>query len=383
MKIDTNFVTTTLQKLVQINSINPMLSSCAPGEKEICNYIADVLKNLNLNPEIHEVDKNRYNITAVIKGTGNGKSLMLNAHTDTVGVEKMRDPFSGKISEGKLYGRGAYDMKASIAAMLTAAKALVDNEVKLEGDLVFAFVADEEYDSIGTKKLLKTITTDGAIITEPSNLDICIAHRGFGLYEIKTIGKVAHGGRPDLGIDANLHMGKILHELNELSQELKNATPHPSLGIPSLHVPVINGGTEPFTYAGECKITLERRTVPGNTADESLAEINRIIEKIATENESFKAEVKQIMWRDPFETTKESELVKKLYNSSKEVLNREPVFIGHTWWEDSALTAKEGIDTVIMGPRGEGLHTTNEWVDIESVNELAEILFQTAIDYCK
>ncbi|MCF8242846.1 MAG: ArgE/DapE family deacylase [Melioribacteraceae bacterium] len=383
MKIDKNFVITTLQKLVRINSINPMLSSGTPGEKEICCYIADVLKTLNLNPEIQEISKNRFNVTAVIKGTGSGKSLLLNAHTDTVGVENMNDPFSGKISDGKLFGRGAYDMKGSIAAMLAAAKAMVDNKTQLKGDLVIAFVADEEYDSIGTNHLLKTLKTDGAIITEPSNLDICIAHRGFGLYEIITKGKVAHGGRPDLGIDANMQMGKILHELNKISQELKKKEPHALLGRPSLHIPVIGGGTEPFTYSGKCKIILERRTIPGNKDEECLAEINNIIEKLSEEDQQFDAQVKQIMWRDPFETSKESELINKLSNSSKSVLNKEPVYIGHAWWEDSALTAKKGIDTVIIGPRGEGLHTANEWVEIESVNELAEILYQTAINFCK
>lgn len=383
MKTDKNFAINTLQKLVQINSVNPMLSSGAPGEKEICNYIADVLKKLNLNPEIQNIAKNRYNVTATIKGVGNGKSLMLNAHTDTVGVENMEDPFSGKISDGKLFGRGAYDMKGSIAAMLAAAKAIVDNKIELEGDLVLAFVADEEYDSIGTEHLLTTIKTDGAIITEPSNLDICIAHRGFGLYEVITKGKVAHGGRPDIGIDANMHMGKLLNELHKLSQDLKDKEPHPLLGKPSLHVPVINGGTEPFTYSGECKITLERRTIPGNKEKECLAEIKNIIEKLSAEDQSFKAEVKQIMWRDPFEANKESKLVKKLSDSSKLVLNKEPDYIGHTWWEDSALTDKAGIDTVVIGPKGEGLHTANEWIDLDSVNELAEILYLTVIDYCQ
>lgn len=383
MKIDKNFTLNSLQKLVQINSVNPMLSSGAPGEKEICYYIADILKSLNLNPEIQQIDKTRFNVLATIKGSGGGKSLMLNAHTDTVGVDNMSEPFSGKIVDGKLYGRGAYDMKGSIAAMLAAAKTIVDNKIEPEGDLVLAFVADEEYDSIGTEHLLKKIKTDGAIITEPSNLDICIAHRGFGLYEITTKGKVAHGGRPDLGIDANMHMAKVLLELNKLLQTLNEMKPHPLLGNPSLHVPVIKGGTEPFTYSGQCKINLERRTLPGITHEESLTQINNIIDKLSADDKKFKAEVKQIMWRDPFETNKNSEIVKSLFNSAKSVLGNDPNFIGHTWWEDSALTDKAGIDTVVIGPKGEGLHTANEWVDLDSVNELAKILYQTAIDYCK
>ncbi len=368
--------------MVKINSVNPGLVANAPGEKEIAEYIAHNLQQIGIQPVIDELSKNRYNVIGVIKGTGNGKSLMFNGHTDTVSVENMKNPFSAKISGGKLYGRGAYDMKGGLAAMLAAAKGIVDNEIELKGDLVLAFVADEEYDSIGTEELLKEVHTDGAIVTEPSNLNICIGHRGFGLFEITTKGKVAHGGRPDEGIDANLQMGKVLNELKYLSDELTKKEPNPLLGKPSMHVPVMNGGTEPFTYAGECKITVEWRSIPGETSEEILGKIEKIIQKLSDEDEKFNAIVKQVMWRNPFETNKSNEIVKCLDGSVKEVTGKEPNYIGHNWWEDSALLGEEGIDTVIIGPKGAGLHTENEWVEINSLVKLSEILLMTAVEYC-
>lgn len=381
-KIDEKFLIEILTGMVKINSVNPGLVPNAPGEKEIVEYIAHHLSQIGIETVIDEIDNNRYNVTGVIKGSGDGKSLMFNGHTDTVSVEKMENPFSAEISDGKLYGRGSYDMKGGLAAMLTAAKALVESKIELKGDLVLAFVADEEYDSKGTEKLLEKIITDGAIVTEPSDLNVCIGHRGFGLFEITTTGKVAHGGRPDEGIDANMQMGKVLNELKHLSDELNNMEPNPLLGKPSLHVPVINGGTEPFTYSGECKITVEWRSVPGDTSKEVLDKLHKIIQKLSDEDEKFNASIKKVMWRDPFETNKSNEIVKCLAGSVKNVTGKEPNYIGHNWWEDSGLIGEQGIDTVIIGPEGAGLHTENEWVEINSVLMLSEILLKTAVEYC-
>ncbi len=367
---------------MQINSVNPMLSANAPGEKQIAAYIAQRLQQLGIESEVEEIEENRFNVTAVLKGSGGGKSLMLNAHIDTVGVANMPNPFSANILEGKLFGRGAYDMKGSAAAMISAAKKIVENNVELKGDLVLAFVADEEYDSIGTEHLLTKVRTDGAIVTEPSNLNVCIGHRGFGLFEITTVGKVAHGGRPDIGIDANMQMGKVLAKLSELKTKLQNSKGNQLLGKPSLHVPVLRGGTEPFTYAGECKIKVEWRSIPGETLKETMKRITKIVEDLAAEDETFNAKVNNIMWRSPFETNKENLIVKTLAKSVSKITNVDADYIGHTWWEDSALIAEKGIDTVIIGPKGEGLHTANEWVDIESVEQLSEILFQTINEFC-
>ncbi len=382
VNLDKQFLVSLLQQLVGINSINPGLVEGAPGEGDISRYIHQTLQGLKVNSVLEEIESGRYNVTALIEGTGGGKSLVVNAHTDTVGVEGMADPFSGNVKDGRLYGRGSMDMKASIAAMLAMAKFITENDIQLKGDLILSFVADEEFGSIGTEHFLEHYSADAAIVTEPTSLDICLAHKGFGLYTITTAGKAAHGGRPDLGIDANRHMGKILAELDKVSSELKQRSPHPLLGVPSLHVPVIKGGSEPFTYAGECTAKVERRSLPEESDSEILATFEDIIRKLSEEEEDFHATVSCEIWRDAFEADSSSAIVSQLSESVKGITGRAPSYIGHHWWEDSGLFGKAGMDTVIIGPHGEGLHTTEEWVDIESAVRLAEILTHTARKYC-
>lgn len=382
INLDKRYLIETLQQLVRINSVNPMLVPGAPGEEEIGAFLAQTLRNMNLEPEIDRLEPGRVNVTGILKGSGGGRSLMINAHMDTVGVHNMEDPFSASISEGRLFGRGAEDMKGSIAATLTMTKALVENKIQLKGDLIIAFVADEEYGSIGTERLLEKYKTDASIVTEPTELDICVAHKGFGLFECITTGKAAHGGSPKEGIDANMHMGRILAELDRLSQKLRDTSPHPLLGVPSLHIPVINGGSEPFTYAETCKMQLERRTLPGETLGEVLSEFDTIIKKLSAQNDTFKATIKPVLWRDPFESDKTNKIVTALSGSVKDVTGSEPSYIGHSWWEDSGLIGKAGIDTVIIGPKGAGLHTGKEWVDIQSVLDLAGILLKVTMKFC-
>jgi acetylornithine deacetylase len=382
IQLDHQFLIHTLQQLIRINSVNPSLDPHAPGEAKIGSFLAQTLKNMNLKPKIHHLEPGRVNVTTVIKGTGGGRSLMINGHMDTVGIYNMKEPFSGTISEGKIFGRGSIDMKAGIAAALTLVKALVEHKIKLKGDLIIAFVADEEYASIGTEHLVKVYQTDAAIVTEPTGLDICLAHKGFGLFEFSTTGKAAHGSLPEEGIDANMHMGMIMTELNRLSHKLQSTSSHPLLGRPSLHVPVIKGGTEPFTYAENCKMKMEIRTLPRDTLEKTLSELNAIIKKLSARIDNFNAAVKPIMWRDPYEIDKTNKIVTKLFDSVKGVTGRKPSYIGHPWWEDSSLLGKAGMDTVIIGPKGGGLHAKKEWVDIRSVIDLAGILYKTTLNYC-
>jgi acetylornithine deacetylase len=382
LTIDRGFLIETLQKLVQINSVNPGLVPGNPGEYEIGAYITEVLRRIGLDPQFHEVKPDRVNVLATLKGSGGGRSLMLNGHMDTVGVEGMEEPFSGRIRDGRVYGRGAQDMKGSIAGMTAVFKALIDADIRLKGDLVFAAVADEEYRSIGTEALVQTVKTDAAVVTEPTGLDVCLAHRGFGLFEFETMGRAVHGSQYQNGIDANIHMGRILKELDSLSQKLAKAPGHPLLGPPSLHVPVIKGGSELFIYSERCKISVERRTLPGEAFEDTKKEMDSILSRLSATDRKFHATVKPILFRNAYEISPDSEIVKLVTQSVKQVLGRDPGYVGHHWWEDSALLAESGIETAIFGPKGEGIHSHEEWVDIQSVVDFAEILTCIAIQYC-
>lgn len=185
-------------------------------------------------------------------------------------------------------------------------------------------MADEEFESAGTKQLVENYTTDAAIVTEPTNLDICLAHRGFGVYEITTWGKTAHGGNHNNGIDANTKMGLLLAELNTLTNKLLNKKAHPLLDQASLHVPVVKGGRSLFIYADRCKIKVERRTLPGETEEDIIKELEDIINDLAKKDENFKASIEPIMWREPYEISRQSAVVQTLRECATNVLNRPP-----------------------------------------------------------
>jgi acetylornithine deacetylase len=383
LKIDRDYTVRTLADLVRINSINPSIAPDGPGEAEIAAYVAAALGALGLETAVHEPERRRPTAVGTLRGAGGGRSLMLNAHADTVGVEGMPEPFSAFIRDGKLYGRGAHDMKGSLASSIGAAKALVDAGVRLRGDLVIAAVADEEYGSLGTADLIERYRVDAAIVTEPTNLDICLAHKGYVWIEVETIGKAAHGSRFTEGVDANMRMGRFLAELDKLERSLRAGPAHPLVGPPSLHAAIVSGGSGLSTYAAACTLKIERRTIPGETEADSVGEIQAIVDRLAAADPTFRAKVKPFFARHPFEVSPGAEIVKVLGRAARETLGHQPAFVGDTPWMDSALLADAGIETVVMGPCGAGEHSIEEWVDLESVIAMAEILARTAIAYCE
>jgi len=381
--IDKTYLTKLTQELIRIDSINPSLTPNGNGEAEIGKFVADQLKELGLEVTVSEIAPGRVNTVGVLKGSGGGKSLLLNAHMDTVGVEGMTiDPFGGELKYGRVYGRGSQDMKGSLAAMIAAVKAIVDAGIRLRGDLLITAVADEEHSSIGTEALVKEYKADGAIVTEPTDMHLCRAHRGFIWFEVETIGRVAHGSRYNEGIDANMRMGRFLAELEKLEQELLQRTPHELAGPPSLHAALLQGGTEISKYAGSCKLTIERRTVPGETVEGATAELQAIIDRLAAQDSTFKATVKATFWREPFEVREDAEIVQIMDKALDKRLGHHPEHTGQTFWTDAALISDTGAETVLLGPVGYGLHSAEEWVAMKSVVDLAYVLAETAIQYC-
>jgi acetylornithine deacetylase len=382
VRIDHSYTLDTLARLVQINSVNPTLAPGAPGESEIAAFIAGSLRACGLAAEIHEPEPGRCSVVGRLAGTGGGHSLMLNAHCDTVDVRGMAEPFSGAIRDGKLYGRGAFDMKGSLAACMSAAKALKDAGVQLRGDVVVAAVADEEYGSLGTRDLIGRVKVDAAIVTEPTALEVCLAHKGYLWIEVVVEGRAAHGSKFELGIDANMKMGLFLARLNQLEIDLRTRTPHRLVGPPSLHAAMLNGGTGLSTYAPSCTLHIERRTVPGETEAQATAEIQAIVDELSDSDMDFSASVRTYFVRDPFEVAEDAAIVRAADRAVEKVRGRAPAHIGDTPWMDAALLQAAGVETVVLGAGGTGAHADVEWVDTESVVKLAEILVETAIDYC-
>lgn len=383
LQVDRDFLVGTLRELVRINSINPSLAPGGAGEAEIAAYVAGALRRIGMEVTTHETAPRRLSVVGRLQGRGGGKSLMLNAHTDTAGVEGMPQPFAAEVRDGKMRGRGAYDMKGSLAASIAAVKALADGGAQLSGDVLLAAAADEEYASMGTAQVIRHHKVDAAIVAEPTEMNVCIAHKGFVWIEIETTGRAAHGSRFDEGIDANMRMGRVLAELEKLERDLRSRKGHFLLGPPSLHAATIRGGTELSMYSARCTLQIERRTVPGESEAQVLSEINTIVDRLSAADSSFNAVVSTLLVRDPFSVQPEAEIVQTITRAAADVLGHVPDLIGLPFWMDAALLSAAGVPTVVMGPVGAGAHSKDEWVDIQSAVDLAAVLAQTAVDYCQ
>ncbi|MEM9935079.1 MAG: ArgE/DapE family deacylase [Bacteroidota bacterium] len=371
-----------LSELISIASVNPNLSRNGTGEYKIASFLQSYLQQMGLEVHFQKISDQQANVVGVWKGTGGGKSLMLNGHLDTVGVEGMEiSPFDPVLDKGKMFGRGAIDMKSGVCAQIMAVKLLMDTGISLAGDVIISCVADEEHMSKGTFKLLDSFTADAAIVTEPTDLGIVLAHKGFVWQKIRVIGRAAHGSKPDLGVDAIMKAGNILCAIHDFEeQELKKRV-HPLLGRASVHASTIEGGTEMSIYPDKCVLELERRTLPGEYIEHVHAETENILNELRKRDPQLQVELSSYLERLPLEVDPEHPIVKSLSKSHKRKLGAAP-FQGVTFWTDAALISQKGIPTVIFGPSGGGLHAAIEYVEMESVYQTAEILAHTLLDYC-
>jgi acetylornithine deacetylase len=361
-------LTELLRQLVAIDSVNPSLVPGGAGEAAIARFVAEWLERAGLEVSLEEAAPGRPNVIGVARGRGGGRTLLLNAHTDTVGVAGMELPHEPRLEDGRLFGRGAYDMKAGLAAAMLA----VASAPRLAGDVVLAAVADEEAAASGTKALLASgRRVDAAIVTEPTELDVAIAHKGFAGFEIETTGRAAHGSRPERGIDAIARMGPILVELQALADRLQRGSRHRLLGASSLHTSLIEGGQEYSSYPERCLLTGEWRTLPDQLPADVEAQLLELIARSDTD-----AELRLLFAGDPFEVAEDEEIVQLVHRHAGTAITGVP------YWADSALLAAAGIPTVLFGPRGGGEHETVEWVELASVERLQDVLLATARDYC-
>jgi len=383
IQINRKGLLTLTQNLIQIDSVNPSLSGRGTGEAIIARYIGAYLTKLGLTVRFQEIEKNRVNVIGILKGTGGGPSLMLNGHTDTVGADRMEiDPFLAEKKGGKIYGRGALDMKAGVAALMMAVQTIIAAGITLKGDVILTLVADEEYASIGTEAVVDEYTADAAIICEPTDLDIVIAHKGFAWIKIEIFGHAAHGSLPHRGIDAIVKAGKVLAAVDELGKTELSRKRHPLLGSPSIHASLIEGGTELSTYPDYCKIELERRNLPGEDCKAVTAEIQDLLRNIRRQDDQFKADFDVFFFRPAFEISPDQPIVQTISRSYESTFDKPPRFEGMRAWLDSAILAQAGIPAVIFGPSGDGAHAAVEYVDEKSVIATTHVLVRSIIDFC-
>ncbi|NKE61504.1 ArgE/DapE family deacylase [Lentzea sp. PSKA42] len=366
-----------LAELIAIDSVNPDLVPGGNGERAVADFCAEWFEANNF--EVHRLEQRagRPSLVAIRKGTGGGRSLMLNGHIDTVGTAGYDgDPLKPEIKDGRMFGRGTFDMKGGVAAMMVAAAKATERP--LRGDVIVACVADEEHGSFGTAEVLTAFTADAAIVTEPSHLEVTLAHKGFVWFDVEIEGRAAHGSRPELGVDAIVKAGHFLVALDRLGQDLADGPQHHLLGTGTVHASLINGGEEASTYPSSCKITLERRTVPGEPPQHVEDELTTILDHLTGTVPGFSAKLTRGLARDPFEADPQAAIVRALIAN----LGEPPVIRAEPFWTDCALLDRAGIPCVLFGVDGAGAHAATEYVDLASLDRLTEVLTGTITDFC-
>ncbi len=368
------------RRLVSIESVNPTLAPGGSGEGEIARFVAAWAEDAGLTSETIPSADGRPSV--IVRGlrTGAGPTLMLCGHLDTVGLGAMERPLEPRLDGDRLLGRGAYDMKAGLAAALVACRDA--SRAGVNGQVLVAAVADEEHASLGIQAVLEHVTADAAIITEPTELAIGIAHRGFAWVEIEIVGKAAHGSRPHLGVDAIFRTGPVIAALEAYNAGLQGAA-HPLLGPPLLHASLITGGSEIATIPDRVLLSVERRTIPGEMPAMVQAEIDSVLDACRAADPALRASARVTLARDPFEIDAADPFVDLVRTAAAGVLGFPPAIEGLSFWADSAFTAAAGIPTVLFGPVGAGAHADDEWVSAESVIACADVLTATARAFCR
>jgi acetylornithine deacetylase len=361
--------------------VNPSLVPGAAGESAIADAIAHALRRARLDVIVEEALPGRPNVVGVLEGRDRGPSLMLCGHTDTVGVEGMEQPFTPVVRDGRLYGRGSQDMKGGLAAMIAAAAAIASRGLR-KGRVVVACVADEEYASAGADRLVETWTADAAIVTEPTDLCIGTAHKGFSAAEVVVRGRAAHGSRPAEGRDAIVRMGRVLSRLEALDRALAAGRRDPLVGAGSVHASVIHGGGELSSYPARCTLQFERRTIPGEDADVSVREMQAILTGLADEDPEFSADVSPLLARPPYAIDAAHPLVSALGAACAEA-QLEPRLRGLSFWTDAAVLAGAGVPSALFGPGGAGLHGAVEYVNLSDVESCRDVLVGAVRRWCE
>ena len=360
-------------ELVGIDSINPTLVPGAAGETEIVEFLADRLGSDGFDISIVEPPgmSGRASLIA-IKRFGPGPTVVLNGHVDTVGIEGMDDPFTARIEGDRMYGRGTCDMKAGVAGMAVAAQMLVADP-PAAGTLICTFVADEEDASVGTPAVIDALANEGiiadlAIVGEPSWLDVAVAHRGFAVMRVDIHGRATHTSRKEEGVDALAALGRLITAVGEHDEALtRTESPHPLVGHGSSVVSVARGGTAPFTVAAQAQAWVERRTLPGESGADALAELEGVLDRLREDCPGITTGARIELERPAWEVTPGSAATRFIELLRKEMGGSALREYGAPYWMESALWEAAGVPSLVFGPAGGSLHAIDEWVDLNQV----------------
>jgi acetylornithine deacetylase len=367
-----------LADLIRADSTNPDLEPGGAGEFEVAGIIARFMDRIGMRVDLWEPVPGRPNVVGVLPGAGGGRSLMFCGHTDVVGAEPAG--FSPVVRDGRMYGRGTADMKAGLAAALIAAERLAAGQ-RLAGDVLVACVIDEEWASLGAEAVIGRHHADAAVLPERTDLDVVFAHGGFAWYELTSEGREAAGTEPDRGRDGIALLGPVLSGIVELDRLLA-ARATPEWGRPGIHASTIRGGRIYPMMPAECVLGVERCLMPGESLAESRAEMEGLLSAGREADARFRGSFRSVIAREPVMLARSEPIVQAIALAAAGELGRPPVVRSHDGWMDSGVLVEAGIPCVAFGPIGAGLHTAEEWVDVDSVTTCARVLERLARAFC-
>ena len=363
-------VVDTLAELVSVPSVNPMggpLSEAEHGEAQMAAVVTDFLESCGLDVELQEVARGRQNVLAVAEGRDRTKTLLLETHMDTVGVESMTvDPFAAEMDDDRLYGRGACDAKASLAAMLAALERTLDRGAP-PTNVALCAVADEEATFGGAARLVESgFGATWAVVGEPTRLDVIVAHKGASRWRLRTEGRSAHGATPQEGVNAIYRMARVVGALEQYADDLSRHPGHPHLGRPTLNVGTIAGGEAVNTVPSWCEVLVDRRTLPGESpdaVDEALrARLQQRLPDVA-------CEIAGTLRALPLDGTEDSPWAQRVLRAAQQA-RPEAAFRYVAYSTDASQLAHAGMAVVVAGPGDERqAHTADEWVELEQVRQ--------------
>jgi len=365
--------------LISIDSVNPSLVNGAAGEARIAAALAERLEAAGYAAQLLAAasDGRRTSVVAERTGSRPGRTVVLNGHLDTVGVDGMSEPFAPRIEDGRLTGRGASDMKGGIAGLVVAAERLAAADAP--GTVIVALVADEEDAGLGAEAVLhhlaeRGVQMDLCLIGEPTWLDIAIAHRGYAVVEVTLEGKAAHSSQPEEGIDPARAVGELLTSIAAADDALRRRSRHPLLPYGSLMATVVRAGSAPFMVAATADVVVERRTLPGEAAADALAEVRALVDDVTARTPGLTAEVRLTHAREAWQADAAgtaAEFTTLLGHALVAAGSKMPALVGEPYWMESALWQAAGVPTVVCGPAGGGLHASDEWVEVAQVERFA------------
>lgn len=375
--------TSLLRDLVSLPSINPM-GRAVEGpqyfEYRVTDYLEAFFRSLGVRHERQAIAPKRDNIVAYYEPDGAAETLVFEAHQDTVPVEGMIiDPFGARIENGKLYGRGACDIKGGMAAMLAAFARLVAGRPARSARVVMACTVDEEFTFLGVQRLVQDKLGDGpvsAVVAEPTCLDVVNAHKGVCRWHLTTAGRACHSSRPELGVNAVYRMGRLIPLVERYAEELRASASHPVLGPPTLSLGTIQGGSSVNVVPDSCRIDLDRRLIPGEVPAHAPKQLDAYLRKHAPDVELVTSDL--YLNCPSLSPDTSAELVARLGRAIDRVAGKHQVR-AVPYGTDASTLALAGVPSVVFGPGDiDQAHTCDEWIDLTQLEQASEVLYRLA-----